>query len=206
MITNVGPVHVELLGSVEAIAAAKAEILEGTTSAAVVPADAGALEPHLDGVTRLLRFGDGGDVAAAERGVSAGATEALVATPAGEQRFRFPFDEAYNLDNALAAIAAGVALELPLAEMARRAPGIVFSRLRGELVRLPGDAILINDSYNANPVSMRAALDHLASLEVKGRKIAVLGEMRARPRRGRLPPRGRRACPRSGDRATDRGR
>ena len=97
-----------------------------------------------------------------------GRTRAVVRTPAGEQRFKFPFTEAHNLENALAAIAAGVALELPLERMAERAPGIVFSRLRGELVQLPGDSILINDCYNANPVSMRAALDHLASLEVAG--------------------------------------
>jgi UDP-N-acetylmuramoyl-tripeptide--D-alanyl-D-alanine ligase len=78
----------------------------------------------------------------------------------------------------LAAIAAGVALGFTLEEMAGLAPGIVFSRLRGELVELPEDAILINDSYNANPISMRAALDHLASLEAGGRRVAVLGEMR----------------------------
>ena len=70
-----------------------------------------------------------------------------------------------------------MALGVPLeAEMADRAPGITFSRLRGEVVELPEDAILINDCYNANPVSMRAALDHLGSLET-GRRIAVLGEM-----------------------------
>jgi UDP-N-acetylmuramoyl-tripeptide--D-alanyl-D-alanine ligase len=62
--------------------------------------------------------------------------------------------------------------------MADRAPGIVFSRLRGELVELPEKAILINDCYNANPISMRAALDHLASLSTEGRRLAVLGEMR----------------------------
>ena len=104
--------------------------------------------------------------------------DALVRTPAGEQRFELPFFEAYNLDNALAAIAAGVALGFPLDDMADRAPGIVFSRLRGELVELPENAILINDSYNANPISMRAALDHLATFETAGRRLAVLGEMR----------------------------
>jgi len=180
VITNVGPVHVELLGSVEAIAATKAEIIDGLRpgGAAVVPAEPGPLEPHLERAPRLLRFGAGGDVEAAEVVVEAAQTDALVRTPAGEQRFKLPFDQAHNLDNALAAIAAGVALGFPLDQMASLAPGIVFSRLRGELVELPEDAILINDSYNANPISMRAALDYLVSLDAGGRRLAVLGEMR----------------------------
>jgi UDP-N-acetylmuramoyl-tripeptide--D-alanyl-D-alanine ligase len=61
--------------------------------------------------------------------------------------------------------------------MAARASGISFSRLRGELIELPAGSVLVNDCYNANPISMRAALDHLASLEVAGRRIAVLGGM-----------------------------
>ena len=180
VITNVGPVHVELLGSIEAIAATKAEIIDGLRSGgtAVVPADPGPLAPHLERAPKVLRFGSGGDVEAIEVRVEAGETDALVQTPAGEHRFSFPFAEAHNLDNALAAIAAGVALGFGLDQMADLAPGIVFSRLRGELVELPEDAILINDSYNANPISMRAALDHLASLEAGGRRVAVLGEMR----------------------------
>lgn len=180
VITNVGPVHVELLGTIEAIAAAKAEIIDGLVEGgtAVVPADPGPLQPHLDRAPMLLRFGRGGDVQARDVVAEAGETNAVVVTPAGEHAFKLPFVEAYNLDNALAAIAAGVALGLPLDGMAQRAPGIVFSRLRGEIVELPGDAILINDSYNANPISMRAALDHLASLPAGGRRVAVLGEMR----------------------------
>jgi UDP-N-acetylmuramoyl-tripeptide--D-alanyl-D-alanine ligase len=180
VITNVGPVHVELLGSVEAIAAAKAEIIDGMRpgGTAVVPADAGPLEPHLERAPKLLRFGPGGDVEAERATVEAGETDALVRTPIGERAFKLPFAEAYNLDNALAAIAVGVALGFSLDAMADRAPGIVFSRLRGELVELPEKAILINDCYNANPISMRAALDHLASLRAEGRRLAVLGEMR----------------------------
>src|SRR5262249_20223538 len=99
--------------------------------------------------------------------------------PAGEGPFRLPFAEAHNVDNALAAIAVGVALGFPLDEMADQAPGIVFSRLRGELVELPENAILINDCYNANPVSMRAALDHLATRGGGARGLRVLGGMRA---------------------------
>ena len=180
VITNVGPVHIELLGSVEAIAAAKAEIIDGLRpdGTAVVPVEPGPLEPHLERAPKLLRFGTGGDVEATWVLAEAGETDALVKTPEGEHAFKFPFLEAYNLDNALAAIAAGFALGYPLGEMADRAPGIVFSRLRGELVKLPENAILINDSYNANPISMRAALDHLATVDVGGRRLAVLGEMR----------------------------
>jgi len=180
VITNVGPVHVELLGSVEAIAAAKAEIIDGLRpgGTAVVPAQPGPLEPHLERAPKLLRFGAGGDVEATWVLAEEGETDALVRTPDGEQAFKLPFMEAHNLDNALAAIAAGVALGFPPREMAGRAPGIVFSRLRGELVELPENAILINDSYNANPISMRAALDHLAMLKAGGRRLAVLGEMR----------------------------
>jgi UDP-N-acetylmuramoyl-tripeptide--D-alanyl-D-alanine ligase len=180
VITNVGPVHVELLGSIEAIAATKAEIIDGLRpgGTAVVPAEPGPLAPHLDRAPNLISFGAGGDVEAVEAVTGRGVTDALVRARGGEQRFRLPFTEAHNLDNALAAIAAGVALGFSLDEMAGLAPGIVFSRLRGELVELPEDAILINDSYNANPVSMRAALDHLASLPAGGRRVAVLGEMR----------------------------
>ena len=166
VITNVGPVHIELLGSIEAIAATKAEIIDGLRAGgtAVVPADPGRSSRtsrerrSCSGSGRRRRGGRRGD----DRG---GETDALVRTPVGEQRFSLPFSEAHNLDNALAAIAAGVALGFPLDRMAGLAPRIVFSRLRGELVELPENAILINDSYNANPISMRAALDHLATLD-----------------------------------------
>jgi UDP-N-acetylmuramoyl-tripeptide--D-alanyl-D-alanine ligase len=178
VITNVGPVHVELLGSVEAIAAAKAEIVDHLPpgGTAVAPVEAGVLEPYLAPIAELLRFGPGGDVEATEAVVADGVPEALVRTPAGSRRFHFPFTEAHNLTNALAAIAAGVALGADLAGMADRAASIGFSRFRGERLELPGGIVLVNDCYNANPVSMRAALDHLASLDAE-RAVAVLGEM-----------------------------
>ncbi|HEX5928687.1 MAG TPA: UDP-N-acetylmuramoyl-tripeptide--D-alanyl-D-alanine ligase [Solirubrobacterales bacterium] len=178
VITNVGPVHVELLGSVEAIAAAKAEVLDflPPDGVAVAPVVAGELEPHLERAPRLLRFGPGGDVEAVEAKVGEGVTEALVRTPAGEVAFHFPFAEAHNLTNALAAIAAGVALGAPLDEMADRTANIGFSRFRGERIELGDGIVLVNDCYNANPVSMRAALDHLATLGAP-RTVAVLGEM-----------------------------
>jgi UDP-N-acetylmuramoyl-tripeptide--D-alanyl-D-alanine ligase len=178
VITNVGPVHVELLGSIAAIAAAKAEIIGAlpATGTAIVPAAAGELEPHLERAPKMLRFGLGGDVFALESRVEDGITEALLETPAGRQSFQFPFTEAHNLENALAAVAAGVALGAPPAEMADRAANIGFSRFRGERLEMGDGIVLVNDCYNANPISMRAALSHLASLRGE-RRIAVLGEM-----------------------------
>jgi UDP-N-acetylmuramoyl-tripeptide--D-alanyl-D-alanine ligase len=178
-ITNVGPVHLELLGTVEAIAEAKAEILAalGDDGRAVVPADAEALAPHLRDELQTITFGPGGEVFARAAQREGSGTRAEIVTPLGEAAFELPFAEQHNLTNALCAVAVGVALDAAPAEMARRAPGISFSRLRGELIELPGGSVLVNDCYNANPISMRAALDNLASLEVSGRRLAVLGGM-----------------------------
>ena len=178
VITNVGPVHIELLGSVAAVAAAKAELLAALPAdgTAVVPVQAGELESHLRQAPRLLRFGPGGDVEAVESRVADGVTEAVVSTSAGRQTFHFPFTESHNLTNALAAVGAGVALGVPLGEMADGAASIGFSSYRGERLELGGGIVLVNDCYNANPLSMRAALDHLATFD-GGRRIAVLGEM-----------------------------
>jgi UDP-N-acetylmuramoyl-tripeptide--D-alanyl-D-alanine ligase len=178
-ITNIGPVHLQLLGTIEAIAEAKAEILAGLreNGRAVVPADAEALEPHLGDDLVTITFGPGGDVFVLDSARIARRLAAKIGTPHGEAEFRFPFDEQHNLTNACCAIAIGVALDAPLAEMSARAPQIAFSRLRGELVDLPGGSVLVNDCYNANPISMRAALEHLASIEAQGKRIAVLGGM-----------------------------
>ena len=73
----------------------------------MVPADAGVLESHLARASGCCASATGGDVARDEVEVADGRTSALVRTPAGEQRFEFPFTQAHNLDNALAAIAAG---------------------------------------------------------------------------------------------------
>ncbi|HET7573702.1 MAG TPA: UDP-N-acetylmuramoyl-tripeptide--D-alanyl-D-alanine ligase, partial [Solirubrobacterales bacterium] len=128
VVTNVGPVHVELLGSVEAIAAAKAELLAALPAdgSAIAPAEAGELERHLTH-PNLISFGPGGDVEVVERHLQEGVTEATISTPAGRQLFHFPFTEAHNLVNALAAVSIGVALGAPLAEMADRAANIGFS-------------------------------------------------------------------------------
>ncbi len=178
-ITNIGPVHLELLGTIEAIAAAKAEILTGLgdRGRAVLPEDAEALKPHLHDALTTFTFGAGGDVFAERTEVGPTSVKALIGTPHGEAEFEFPFTEQHNLANALCAVAIGVALDLEPAAMAERTSRIEFSRLRGERVRLQGGIMLLNDCYNANPISMRAALDHLASQTDAGRRIAILGGM-----------------------------
>lgn len=178
VITIVGPVHLELLGSIEAIAETKAEMIGGLApgSPAIVPAEAGYLEPHLDGVEGLVRFGEGGDVYAEAVTRDSSGTSATIVTPNGSARFDFPFFEAHNLTNALAAVAASVAAGASPEDLAERAPSVSFSKLRGEHLTLPGGALIVNDCYNANPVSMRAALDYASGIDRQPR-IAVLGLM-----------------------------
>jgi UDP-N-acetylmuramoyl-tripeptide--D-alanyl-D-alanine ligase len=179
VITNVGPVHLELLGTFEAIVEAKAEILAGVSADghAVVPADDEALEPHLADELETVTFGSGGDVFVRYHEPAGDGTRTTIVTPVGVVDLELPFTGAHNLTNTACAVAIGVALGQPVEPMARRAPDISFSRLRGELIHLPAGAVLVNDCYNANPISMQAALDHLASLETTGKRIAVLGGM-----------------------------
>jgi UDP-N-acetylmuramoyl-tripeptide--D-alanyl-D-alanine ligase len=84
-----------------------------------------------------------------------------------------PFDSQHNLLNALAALAASRAIGVhPSGKIDVR-----FSSMRGERVAVGLGAVVINDCYNANPLSMRAALDDLASHHAEGRRVAVLGDM-----------------------------
>ena len=162
VITNVGPVHVELLGSVEAIAAAKAEVLAALPAdgTAIVPVAAGELEPHLGaGAAACSASAPAATSTRSRAGSRTASPRRWSRRPAGRQLFHFPFAEAHNLENALAAVAVGVALGAPLAEMADRAANIGFSRFRGERLELGDGIVLVNDCYNANPVSMRAALE-----------------------------------------------
>jgi UDP-N-acetylmuramoyl-tripeptide--D-alanyl-D-alanine ligase len=179
VITNVGPVHLELLGTLEAIAEAKAEILRGLgyDGRAVIPADAEALEPHVSPELEAITFGPGGLVFAREHEIDGDSMRAEIVSPLGEATFELGFGELYNLTNVVCAVAIGVALNVEPQEMAARAADISFSRLRGELIELPRGSVLVNDCYNANPISMRAALDSLAARAVDGRRIAVLGGM-----------------------------
>jgi UDP-N-acetylmuramoyl-tripeptide--D-alanyl-D-alanine ligase len=171
VITSIGPVHLELLGSVEKVAQAKAEVVAALPvgGTAVVP-DEPLLEPFLqrDDI-EILRFGPV-SVQSFER-IESGSR---VGFELGGERFEleFPFTARHQAQNAAAALLAVKALGLPLPEGRVE---VQLSRWRGQESPLPGGGLLINDSYNANPTSMRAALENLA--EHSGRKVAVLGEM-----------------------------
>ena len=90
---------------------------------------------------------------------------------------RFPLTAAHQLQNALAALEAYDALGLPLDRAEEGAAQVAVSRWRGEELPLPGGGVAINDAYNANPDSLRAALLHVRERAGDGRALAVLGGM-----------------------------
>ena len=180
IITSVGPVHLELLGTVERVAQAKAELIGSLPSGgtAVVPAGEAYLEPYLDREDiQIARFGDGGDVSLSYFAARDGSARIRVEAFGRPLTLEFSFSSRYNATNALAAIAAYHALGLPLGKLQKGARHVQLSRLRGEEVPLPEGGVLINDCYNANPLSMAAALEHLQQRAGNARKVAVLGDM-----------------------------
>jgi UDP-N-acetylmuramoyl-tripeptide--D-alanyl-D-alanine ligase len=199
VIVNVGPAHLELLGSLEAIAAAKAELIAGLAAGAcaVLPAGEPLLEPHLRADVRTITFGEGGAVHMLERRGAPrrdggaprpdggaprpeggaprpdGGVGSVTIEHDGERiELRPSFGQAHNLRNLVAAVAAARALGIT--------PGgpleVSFSAMRGQRERLADGVELIDDCYNANPMSMQAALDELAA-SGPGRRVAVLGDM-----------------------------
>jgi UDP-N-acetylmuramoyl-tripeptide--D-alanyl-D-alanine ligase len=180
VITAIGPVHLELLGTVERVAQAKAELIAALPpgGAAVVPANEPYLDPFLTRADIAIhRFGEGGDVSLSYFAAHEGGARLKVNAFGRPLTLEFSFSSRYNATNALAALAAYHALGLPLGKAGRGARHVQLSRLRGEEVALPDGGILINDCYNANPLSMIAALDHLAERAGERRKVAVLGDM-----------------------------
>ncbi len=171
VIVNVGPAHLELLGSLESIARAKAELITGLEPGAhlVVPAREPLLAPHLRADLLTTTFGEGGDISLLEQREDG----AVVLGHRGELiELRPSFAQAHNLRNLLAAVAAALAVGVrPHGPLEVR-----FSGGRGELVPGVGGVSVIDDCYNANPMSMRAAIDELADT-APGRRVAVLGDM-----------------------------
>jgi UDP-N-acetylmuramoyl-tripeptide--D-alanyl-D-alanine ligase len=171
VIVNVGPVHLELLGTVERVAAAKAELIRDLRAGAacVVPASEPLLASHLrERELDTWTFGPGGQV----KLLAFDAGRAEIEAREEIVELELPYSEPHNLLNTLAAVAATRALGVGVGGRV----DVQFSSLRGEVVELPGGVTVVNDCYNANPMSMRAALEHLEASAAE-RRIAVLGAM-----------------------------
>lgn len=185
VITNIGEAHLERLGSVDAIARAKGEILGH------VPAGGFALlhgeSPFIKreagrcrGRVFFYGTGEGNEIRAAgiKPGQGGNHLEVLVGTGREEQRFPLfvPAPGLHNVVNALAAAGVGLALGLTPGEIAGGLAGLQLSALRQEIIE-SGGITFINDTYNANPDSARAALQALGEISRGRRAVAVLGNM-----------------------------
>ena len=180
VITNIAPVHLELVGTVEDVAAAKAEVvdeLQGGT--AIVPAGEPLLDRHLRRYRgRVVTFGTpDADVHILEQERRSGMTHVLVDAFGHRGTLEFNFTGGHYLHDAVAALAAFMELGFRLDEAKAGAAQVAFSDLRGAVSDLPGGGLLLNDAYNANPLAMTAAVDHLVSLAEGRPAVAVLGDM-----------------------------
>jgi UDP-N-acetylmuramoyl-tripeptide--D-alanyl-D-alanine ligase len=157
VVTNVGPAHLELVDSIDGVVRAKSELI------AALPAGGTAIVPEDFPLSR-----DDVEV------VRVGAPEAIRADGRTiVDAVSFNFTAQHQIENAATALAALAALGLPKP----KSVDVDFARWRGEERELPGRGLLINDAYNANPVSMRAALAYLGERAGDRRRVAILGDM-----------------------------
>jgi len=181
--TNVGDAHVGFFASSEAIADAKAEILEHARAEdlLVANADDNRITSRMGAFAgQIMTFGIDrpADVKASEvedRGLDG--TRAVVRTQSDETAIETPLLGRGNLANILAATAVAVRFGVPLDAIADRATRLKPARRRGELLRLAGGLTLIDDSYNSSPSALRRALQIVTAATGSARKVAVLGEM-----------------------------
>lgn len=179
IVTAVAPAHTEMFGSVDGVAIAKRELVEslGPGTAVLNGEDhrVAAMAEVAEGP--VLTYGTGGDVRALRVEIDDQLRPSfLLATPWGEERVRLGVRGGHNVGNALAAAAAALVTGVELAAVASGLGDAQLSPSRMALVRLPSGGLLLDDSYNANPTSMRSALASLAHLDVR-RRVAVVGVM-----------------------------
>ncbi|CUJ89642.1 UDP-N-acetylmuramoyl-L-alanyl-D-glutamate--2%2C6-diaminopimelate ligase [Achromobacter sp. 2789STDY5608615] len=181
LVTNAQREHQEFMHTVEAVA------LENGAAIAALPADGVAVYPgdepyaaiwdKLAAPRRALRFGlqPGLDVYAEQILADVDSTRCRVVTPMGSADLTLPVPGVHNLRNALAAIASAIAAGAPLDVAVRALAG--FSPVAGRMQhkKLSGGTLLIDDTYNANPDSVRVAIDVLARMA--GTRVLVLGDM-----------------------------
>lgn len=180
--TNVGPAHLEFFGTVEAIAEAKAEILEGAGPGALLVANADdelVMRHAKTFAGRVRTFGveQPADVRAlAVRDLGIDGTAAIVRTPIGEAEIRTPLPGTANLSNILAAAAVAIRFDIPLDDIVKRAASLKPVARRGEITRT-GSVTIVDDSYNSNPKALSRALATIAGEARYERRVAVIGEM-----------------------------
>jgi UDP-N-acetylmuramoyl-tripeptide--D-alanyl-D-alanine ligase len=166
LFTNVRPVHLEGLGSLEAIAKAKSELLAGLRDGGLVVANADdpwvrrIATSHAGPVVWYSAEGDA-PYAVRDLGARAGAVGSrfTLVTPEGEVAIELPLHGAYNAENFLAAAACAHALGVPLAELPAAALAAAPVGGRGAVTQLAAGGTLIDDSYNSNPVALQKALE-----------------------------------------------
>ncbi len=182
IVTNVGEVHVELLGSIENIARAKSELVESIDACGTVilnadDANVAAMIDRVKPGVKVITYGleCEADIRATNLITRRSSTTFTVKYSNKEYDCEIPILGRHNVSNTLAAIAAGVVLGLHEKELRAGFTTLATTKMRFEIIDRDGLHI-INDAYNASPASMRAALRTTAEI-ASGRKIAVLGDM-----------------------------
>jgi len=179
VITNAAAAHLEGFGDLDGVAKAKGELFArlGADGVAVINADDvyAPLWRELAGHCRIVEFGlHGAGVTADWRGDATG-SDIRLQTPAGSIALRLPLPGGHNVMNALAACAASQAAGADLDAVRQGLESLLPVAGRFNIFPLPGDITIIDDTYNANPESLQAALDVLAL--AAGDSWLVLGDM-----------------------------
>ena len=180
VITSIGTAHLELLGSIDNIALAKGEILENVpqNGFALIPADKLAMLRPARCRGELYTFGVevNADYCATDIKAKNGLMEFIAHTPYGKAKMSLPLLGRHNVANAIAAVAVALKLGFELEEIKEALLDVEVSPMRLQIIKNK-KFIIINDAYNANPDSVKAAIDVLLELGDGRRKVAVLGDM-----------------------------
>lgn len=181
VITNIGETHLELLGSIENIANAKGEILEHVPAEgfALIPADnplAASQSSRCRGKVYTFGIECAGDYIATNVRTDDHGSYFTAVTPQGQWEVALHIPGRHNVNNTMAALAVGLNLGLTGEEVLAGLKDATVSDMRLQIITA-GDITIINDAYNANPESTKAALETLTDLAQGRRRVAVLGSM-----------------------------
>jgi len=183
LVTNVGVTHIEILGSQDAVASAKGELVRalGPEGVAFLNGDdAYSAAIAATSLAPVIYYGlsDTCSLCADNVEVDAESRAAFdLRSDVGTAHITLPIPGRHNVYNALAAAAVGLYLGVPLDRVVRALDTAEVSAMRMELFTSADGVTVINDAYNANPVSMQAAVVTLAEMDSATRRVAVLGDM-----------------------------